>query len=64
MRKSFESKYDFKFLRFFSIESGQSGERFSRDVLANKLGVLDDERTAKIPLLYYVISAFQNQEQD
>jgi hypothetical protein len=37
-------------------------ERLSRDVLTTKLGVMDDSRTAKIPLLYYIVSAFQNHE--
>ncbi|XP_066253346.1 centrosomal protein 20 [Euwallacea similis] len=45
-------------------ESSQCGERVSRDVLTAKLGVLDDSKTAKIPLLYYIVSAFQANEED
>ncbi|CAG9834729.1 unnamed protein product [Diabrotica balteata] len=40
-------------------ESGQKNERLSRDVLTTKFGVMDDSKTAKIPLLYYIVSAFQ-----
>ncbi|XP_050294656.1 centrosomal protein 20 [Anthonomus grandis grandis] len=42
-----------------ATESGQNGERVARDVLTTKLGVMDDAKTAKIPLLYYIVSAFQ-----
>ncbi|XP_022905153.1 centrosomal protein 20-like [Onthophagus taurus] len=47
-----------------AAESSQHSERLPRDNLAAKLNVADDERTAKIPLLYYVVAAFQNQESD
>ncbi|XP_076275876.1 centrosomal protein 20 isoform X2 [Rhynchophorus ferrugineus] len=43
-----------------TAESGQSNERISRDILTTKLGVIDDTKTAKIPLLYYIVSAFQD----
>lgn len=43
-------------------ESGQQGEKLPRDDLAAKLSVMDDERTSKIPLIYYVVAAFQNQD--
>ncbi|XP_060521514.1 centrosomal protein 20-like [Cylas formicarius] len=48
--------------QMLSTEAGHSAERVSRDVLTTKLGVLDDCKTAKIPLLYYIVSAFQNLE--
>lgn len=44
-------------------ESGQSSEKPSREYLAAKLGVVDDARTAKIPLLYYVVFAFMQQQE-
>ncbi|CAG9767137.1 unnamed protein product [Ceutorhynchus assimilis] len=47
-----------------TAESCQNGERLSRDVLTTKLGVLDDGKTAKIPLLYYIVSAFQLNEEN
>lgn len=40
-------------------ETGQSSEKMSREALSSKLGVLDDSRTTKIPLLYFVIADFQ-----
>ncbi|XP_017778482.1 PREDICTED: lisH domain-containing protein FOPNL-like [Nicrophorus vespilloides] len=43
-------------------ESGDNGAKVIRENLATKLGVLDDNKTQKIPLLYYVLSAFKNQE--
>ncbi|CAH1101319.1 unnamed protein product [Psylliodes chrysocephalus] len=46
--------------QILSAESGQKNERLSRDVLTTKFGVMDDAKTAKIPLLYYIVSAFQN----
>ncbi|XP_030745231.1 lisH domain-containing protein FOPNL-like [Sitophilus oryzae] len=46
--------------QILSAESGQSSDRTGRDVLTTKLGVMDDSKTAKIPLLYYIVSAFQN----
>ncbi|CAG9863600.1 unnamed protein product [Phyllotreta striolata] len=46
--------------QLLSAESGQKNERLSRDVLTTKLGVIDDAKTAKIPLLYYIVSAFEN----
>lgn len=49
---------------FLFLESSQNGERVSRDVLTTKLGVLDDAKTAKIPLLYYIVSAFQINDDD
>lgn len=49
---------------FLFLESSQNGERVSRDVLTTKLGVLDDAKTAKIPLLYYIVSAFQINDED
>ncbi|KYB25976.1 centrosomal protein 20 [Tribolium castaneum] len=48
--------------QILAAECGQNMERLSRDVLTTKLGVMDDSRTAKIPLLYYIVSAFQNHE--
>ncbi|KAJ8949073.1 hypothetical protein NQ318_016976 [Aromia moschata] len=47
-----------------AAESGQRGERLSRDVLTTKFGVMDDAKTAKIPLLYYIVAAFQNLEEE
>lgn len=44
-------------------ESAQHSERLPRENLAAKLNVMDDERTVKIPLLYYVLAAFQNNDQ-
>ncbi|CAH1118926.1 unnamed protein product [Phaedon cochleariae] len=41
-------------------ESGQKNEKIGRDVLTTKFGVMDDAKTAKIPLLYYIVAAFQN----
>ncbi|XP_056630993.1 centrosomal protein 20-like [Diorhabda carinulata] len=46
--------------KILSAESGQKNERLGRDVLTTKFGVMDDSKTAKIPLLYYIVSAFQN----
>lgn len=46
------------------VESGQNGEQMSRDVLTTKLGVMDDAKTAKIPLLYYIVAAFQNIDEE
>lgn len=43
-----------------SAETGQNSERLTRDVLTTKFGCMDDERTAKIPLIYYIVSTFQN----
>lgn len=43
-------------------ECGHNKERLERDVLTTKLGVMDDAKTSKIPLLYYIVSAFQNQQ--
>lgn len=45
-------------------ESGQCGEKPSREHLAARLGVIDDRQTAKIPLLYYVVSAFTQQGEE
>ncbi|CAH1997589.1 unnamed protein product [Acanthoscelides obtectus] len=42
-----------------AAESGHKGERMSRDVLTTKFGVMDDVKTARIPLLYYMVAAFQ-----
>lgn len=42
-------------------ETGQSSEKPSREYLAAKLGVVDDAKTVKIPLLYYVVCAFKEQ---
>lgn len=42
------------------LECGQTNERVTRDVLTTKLGVVDDEKTVRIPLLYYIVAAFQN----
>lgn len=44
-------------------ESAQHSERLPRENIAAKLNVLDDERTVKIPLLYYVLAAFQNNDE-
>lgn len=49
--------------QILAAESGQKGERMSRDVLTTKFGVMDDAKTAKIPLLYYIVAAFQNGEE-
>lgn len=46
------------------VESGQEGDKPSREYLATKLGVVDDVKTAKIPLLYYVVFAFMQQEKE
>lgn len=35
-----------------------------RDVLATKFGVMDDAKTCKIPLLYYIVAAFQNVDEE
>lgn len=48
----------------FSSESYQTGDRLARDVLTTKLGVLDDAKTAKIPLLYYIVAGFQDQNEN
>lgn len=45
-------------------ESGQEVEKPTREFLATKLGVVDDVKTAKIPLLYYVVYAFMQQENE
>ncbi|CAH0564300.1 unnamed protein product [Brassicogethes aeneus] len=50
--------------QILSAESGQTNERLTRDILTTKLSVMDDEKTVKIPLLYYVVSAFQNINQE
>ncbi|KAL1488815.1 hypothetical protein ABEB36_014611 [Hypothenemus hampei] len=50
--------------QILGVESNQTGERLTRDVLTTKLGVMDDTKTAKIPLLYYIVSAFQLNEED
>ncbi|KAJ8978244.1 hypothetical protein NQ317_012600 [Molorchus minor] len=47
-----------------AAESSQKGERLSRDVLTTKFGVMDDAKTAKIPLLYYIVAAFQNLDEE
>ncbi|KAI4456659.1 fop n terminal dimerization domain [Holotrichia oblita] len=44
-------------------ESAQHSERLPRENLATKLNVMDDDRTVKIPLLYYVLAAFQNNDE-
>lgn len=44
-------------------ESGQNSEKPSREYLATKLGVADDAKTAKIPLLYYIVFAFMQQQE-
>ncbi|XP_074029301.1 centrosomal protein 20 [Leptinotarsa decemlineata] len=49
--------------QILSAESGQKSERLTRDVLTTKFGVIDDAKTAKIPLLYYIVAAFQNAEE-
>ncbi|XP_044758638.1 uncharacterized protein LOC123316562 [Coccinella septempunctata] len=49
--------------QIFTAECGHSKERLERDVLTTKLGVIDDAKTSKIPLLYYIVSAFQNQQE-
>ncbi|XP_019870980.1 centrosomal protein 20-like [Aethina tumida] len=46
--------------QILSAECGQTNERVTRDVLTTKLGVVDDEKTVRIPLLYYIVAAFQN----
>lgn len=43
-------------------ESGQPAEKMKRETLSSKLGVLDDSRTSKIPLLYFVIADFQKKD--
>lgn len=45
--------------KVLSDEAGQSTERLGRDLLSSKLNVMDDGRTVKIPLMYYIVSAFQ-----
>ncbi|KAH1016018.1 hypothetical protein HUJ04_007305 [Dendroctonus ponderosae] len=45
-----------------AAESYQTGERLTRDVLTTKMGVLDDAKTAKIPLLYYIVAAPVNSD--
>lgn len=45
-------------------ESGQKNDKISRDVLATKFGVMDDAKTCKIPLLYYIVAAFQNVDEE
>ncbi|XP_018561821.1 lisH domain-containing protein FOPNL-like [Anoplophora glabripennis] len=47
-----------------AAESGQKSEKMSRDVLTTKFGVMDDAKTAKIPLLYYIVAAFQNMDEE
>ncbi|ENN76925.1 centrosomal protein 20 [Dendroctonus ponderosae] len=47
-----------------AAESYQTGERLTRDVLTTKMGVLDDAKTAKIPLLYYIVAGFQAQNEN
>lgn len=49
-------EFDFWYQIF--VESGMEGERPNREYLASKLGVVDTEKTAKIPLLYYVVLSF------
>ncbi|KAF5293497.1 hypothetical protein FQA39_LY02982 [Lamprigera yunnana] len=44
-------------------ESSLEKERLPRDVIATMLGVTDDPHTLKLPLLYYIVSAYQNREQ-
>ncbi|KAK4874436.1 hypothetical protein RN001_013796 [Aquatica leii] len=44
-------------------ESSLEQERPTRECIATKLGVVDDANTTKIPLLYYIVSAFQNHEE-
>ncbi|XP_065161346.1 centrosomal protein 20 [Atheta coriaria] len=45
------------------VESGDNDTTMRREQLASKLGVLDDRKTQKIPLLYYILSSFQNDKQ-
>lgn len=49
---------------FSFSESGQRNERMPRDVLTTKLRVMDDAKTCKIPLLYYIVAAFQNADEE
>ncbi|KAG5899908.1 hypothetical protein JTB14_002460 [Gonioctena quinquepunctata] len=50
--------------QILTAESGQKNERLGRDVLTTKFGVMDDAKTGKIPLLYYIVAAFQNAEEE
>ena len=45
-------------------ESGQHNELLPREHLAAKLNVMDDERTLKIALLYYIVAAFQSRDNE
>ncbi|KAK5640912.1 hypothetical protein RI129_009459 [Pyrocoelia pectoralis] len=49
---------------FLVAESGSETEKPSRANLAEQLGILDDCNTLKIPLLYYIVYAFQTQCQN
>lgn len=48
--------------QIFVAESGQSNEKTEREVLAEKVNVIDNEKTVKLPLLYYIVAAFQNSD--
>ncbi|KAB0793546.1 hypothetical protein PPYR_13166 [Photinus pyralis] len=48
---------------FLVAESGAEKEKPSREDLTEKLGIADDYSTTKIPLLYYIVCAFEMQEQ-
>ncbi|XP_019874876.1 centrosomal protein 20-like [Aethina tumida] len=45
--------------KMLSKESGQTNRRLDRNELTDQLNVLDDERTVKIPIMYYIVSSFQ-----
>ncbi|KAK9883202.1 hypothetical protein WA026_001394 [Henosepilachna vigintioctopunctata] len=50
--------------KVFTAECGHNKELVERDILTTKLGVMDDMKTSKLPLLYYIVSAFQNDEKN
>lgn len=52
-----------KKLKFVKLESGHEKDRTTREDMATKMGVMDDPRTSKIPLMYYIVTAFQNHEE-
>lgn len=49
---------------FLVAESGSEKEKPSREDLTKKLGIVDDYSTTKIPLLYYIVCAFETQGQN
>ncbi|XP_031354842.1 lisH domain-containing protein FOPNL-like isoform X2 [Photinus pyralis] len=48
---------------FLSVESGADKDKQPKEKVAAKLGIIDVPRKSEIPLLYYIVSAFQNHDE-